>query len=100
MMTPAQAQTLQTLMLAMAGLGVVETLMGIWYSRSAGPQKNISQLFLFAGPGFLVGAAILHWAWDYVQSLTVAIAIVGACCVFGGLRMVRASKEAAGDRLQ
>ena len=100
MMTPAQAQTLQTMMLAMAGLGVVETLMGIFYARSTGPQKNISQFFLFAGPGFLVGAAILRWAWDYKQSMIVAIAIVAACCAFGGLRMVRASKEAAGDKLQ
>jgi hypothetical protein len=99
-MTPHQPSDLQTYAMAAAGLGVLETIMGLIYARSAGPQRNIAGLFLWAGPAFLIAGAILYFAWDYMQSLTVAGCVAIAGCVWGAFQMVRAAQESSGDQPQ
>jgi hypothetical protein len=99
-MTPGQAQTLHTLAMLAAALGIVETLLAFIFGQAQKTQiKNLSYMLLGAGPGFLVAAAILYWGGvGYLPTMIAAFVAAAIGSNVGVLRMVRAAKKSAGNQ--
>jgi hypothetical protein len=99
-MTPEQAHTLHILAIAAALLGVLETLMGFFLGQARKPQtRNLGSMLVFAGPSFLVAAAILYWGGaGYLPTLIGALVVAAIGSNVGVFRMVRAAKKSSGNQ--
>ncbi|HEX3666991.1 MAG TPA: hypothetical protein VHU23_17345 [Rhizomicrobium sp.] len=98
-MTPEQAHPLHALAIGAALLGVVETLMGVFFRQAQKAQtRNLSYMLMVAGPGFLIAAAILYWGGAGYPTIIGALVAIGIGSNIGVLRMARAAKKSAGNQ--